>query len=113
MYRSINRKKGPATMNSRNYNLNELTAGRSKSKIWPALTKLVGLLPEQRGKLIGALLIMVVYSILSMLPPALIGYTINHLIEGKINTVSTGIPDQSTWMTHLFHGSGYSLIVTV
>ncbi|HEV9037194.1 MAG TPA: ABC transporter ATP-binding protein [Puia sp.] len=100
-------------MNSRNYNLNELTAGRSKSKIWPALTKLVGLLPEQRGKLIGALLIMVVYSILSMLPPALIGYTINHLIEGKINTVSTGIPDQSTWMTHLFHGSGYSLIVTV
>ena len=100
-------------MSSRNYNLNELTAGRAKSKIWPALNKLVGLLPEQRGKLIGALLIMVVYSLLSMLPPALIGYTINHLIEGKIHTVSSGLPDQSAWIAHILPGSGFSLVVTV
>ena len=100
-------------MSSRNYNLNELTAGRPKSKIWPALTKLVGLLPEQRGKLIGALAIMVLYSLLSMLPPALIGYTLNHLVAGKIGTPSTGLPDQSAWITHLLPGTGYSLVLTV
>ncbi|HVS97243.1 MAG TPA: ABC transporter ATP-binding protein [Puia sp.] len=100
-------------MSSRNYNLNELTAGRPKSKIWPALTKLVGLLPEQRGKLIGALAIMVLYSLLSMLPPALIGYTINHLIAGRIGVPSTGLPDQSAWIARLLPGTGYSLVLTV
>ena len=98
-------------MSSQNYNLNELTAKQPKSKIWPALVKLVGLLPEQRGKLIGALLTMVVYSFLSMLPPALIGYTINHLISGKISTperlVSTG------WIGQLLPGTGGALITTV
>jgi ATP-binding cassette subfamily B protein len=100
-------------MSSQNYNLNELTAGRPKSKIWPALTKLVGLLPEQRGKLIGALAIMVLYSLLTMLPPALIGYTINHLVAGKIDTPTTGLPNQSEWIARLLPGTGYSLVLTV
>jgi hypothetical protein len=29
-------------MSSQNYNLNDLTASQPKSKIWPALVKLVG-----------------------------------------------------------------------
>lgn len=100
-------------MSSQNYNLNELTAGRPKSKLWPALTKLIGLLPEKRGQLIGALVIMVLYSLLSILPPALIGYTINHLVEGRFPTPSSGLPDQSVWIAHLLPGTGFSLILTV
>ena len=98
-------------MNSQNYNLNDLTASQTKSKIWPALIKLVGLLPEKRGQLIMALFIMVCYSILSMLPPALIGYTVNHLISDKTNI--RGLTIQSTVIGHILHGTGYSLVLTV
>src|SRR5579863_9040578 len=95
MFKSINHKEAPATMSSQNYNLNDLTSSQPKSKIWPALAKLVGLLPEKRGQLILALAIMVLYSILSMLPPALIGFTVNHLISDKAHisglSIQTGL----------------------
>jgi len=98
-------------MNSQNYNLNDLTASQPKSKIWPALVKLVGLLPEKRGQLILALSTMVLYSILSMLPPALIGYTVNHLIADKVNIKGLSIP--TTFISKILHGTGYSLVLTV
>jgi ATP-binding cassette subfamily B protein len=98
-------------MSPKNYNLNELTAGQAKSRIWPALIKLIGLLPEKRGQLIMALVIMVCYSILSMLPPALIGYTVNHLISDKANI--RGLSIQSGFIGHILHGTGYSLVLTV
>jgi ATP-binding cassette subfamily B protein len=98
--------------NQQNYNLNELTAERSKSRIWPALTKLIGLLPEQRGKLIGALLIMVVYSFLSMLPPALIGYAINHFVAAK--TGASGAASVSNnWIGQFFPGTGFPLVLRI
>ncbi len=98
-------------MSSQNYNLNDLTASQPKSKIWPALIKLVGLLPEKRGQLILALITMVFYSILSMLPPALIGYTVNHLIADKVNV--KGLTIQTTFIANILHGTGYSLVLTV
>jgi ATP-binding cassette subfamily B protein len=70
-------------MSSRNYNLNALSEGQGKSSTWSALRKLVALLPEQRGRLILALVIMVALAVFSMLPPALIGYTINSILGGK------------------------------
>ena len=57
-------------MSSQNYNLNSLTEGEARSNTWAALGKLVGLLPEQRGKLILALVTMVIYAFLTMLPLA-------------------------------------------
>jgi ATP-binding cassette subfamily B protein len=98
-------------MSSQNYNLNELTDSQPKSKIWPALVKLVGLLPEKRGQLILALITMVCFSILSMLPPALIGYTVNHLIADKVNI--RGLSIQTTFISKILHGTGYSLVLTV
>jgi ATP-binding cassette subfamily B protein len=98
-------------MSPKNYNLNELTAAQAKSRIWPALIKLVGLLPEKRGQLIMALVIMVFYSILSMLPPALIGYTVNHLISDKANI--RGLSIQNGFIGHILHGTGFSLVLTV
>lgn len=98
-------------MSSQNYNLNDLTASQPKSKIWPALAKLVGLLPEKRGQLILALAIMVLYSILSMLPPALIGFTVNHLISDKAHINGPSI--QTGFIGHILHGTGYSLVLTV
>src|ERR1700759_5477139 len=84
MSRSINHKEAPAIMSSQNYKLNALAEAQDKkSGTGKALLKLVDLLPEQRGKLIMALVAIVFYSLLSMLPPALIGYTINHIISGK------------------------------
>src|SRR5579872_5128075 len=86
MYRSINHKEAPATMSSQNYNLNELAQTQGKKKgTWKALLKLVDLLPEQRGKLILALVAIIGYSIFSLLPPALIGYTINHILSKQDN----------------------------
>jgi len=98
-------------MSSQNYNLNDLTDSQPKSKIWPALVKLVGLLPEKRGQLILALMTMVCFSILSMLPPALIGYTVNHLIADKVNI--RGLSIQTTFISKILHGTGYSLVLTV
>ncbi|HLZ86357.1 MAG TPA: ABC transporter ATP-binding protein, partial [Puia sp.] len=95
-------------MSSRNYNLNSLTEEQPKSKTWPALRKLVGLLPEQRGKLILALITMVIYAILSMLPPVLIGFTINKVLLHK-DALAT--MDVFGW--HILSGTGYGLVLTV
>jgi ATP-binding cassette, subfamily B, bacterial len=70
-------------MSSPNYNLNALIEGQTKSKTWSALRKLIGLLPEQRGNLMLALITMVFYAVASMVPPALIGYTINNILKGN------------------------------
>jgi ATP-binding cassette subfamily B protein len=95
-------------MSSQNYNLNALaqTQGK-KSGTWKALLKLVNLLPEQRGKLILALVAIIGYSLFSLLPPALIGYTINHIITNKDNT---GL---NILGFTVLKGSGYPLIWTV
>src|ERR1700743_3745854 len=108
MYRSITHKEPPATMSNQNYNLNALaqTQGK-KSGTWKALLSLVNLLPEQRGKLILALVTIVGYSIFSLLPPALIGYTINHIISNK-DTAGLNILGFT-----VLRGSGYPLIWTV
>jgi ATP-binding cassette subfamily B protein len=95
-------------MSSQNYNLNSLTEGQPRSKTWPALRKLVNLLPEQRGKLYLALITMVIYAILSMLPPVLIGFTINKVLLNKGAATSL---DVFGW--HVLQGSGYGLILTV
>jgi ATP-binding cassette subfamily B protein len=95
-------------MSSQNYNLNSLTEGQPKSKTWPALVKLIGLLPEQRGKLILALATMVLYAILSMLPPVLIGFTINKVL---LNKEAASSLDIFGW--HVLQGSGYGLVLTV
>ena len=100
-------------MSSQNYNLNDLTASQPKSKIWPALVKLVGLLPEKRGQLVLALITIGCFSFLSMLPPALIGYTVNHLIADKVNIKGLSIPIQNTFISNILHGTGYALVLTV
>ena len=99
-------------MSNQNYNLNELTEAKEKSRIWPALTRLIGLLPEQRGKLIGALLTMVLYSFLSMLPPALIGFAINHLVGAQTHA-GGAIPVNNGWLGQLFPGTGYPLVLRI
>jgi ATP-binding cassette subfamily B protein len=95
-------------MSSRNYNLNALTEGQAKSSTWSALRKLANLLPEERGTLILALITMIGYAVLSMLPPALIGYTINHIIDSKETNEGLHILG---WT--FLRGNGYALILTV
>jgi len=95
-------------MSSRNYNLNSLTEGQPKSKTWPALNKLIGLLPEQRGKLILALVTMLFFAILSMLPPVLIGFTIN-----KVLLSQDAVSHLDIFGWHLLQGSGFGLVLTV
>lgn len=95
-------------MSSQNYNLNELAQAQGKkSTTGRALLKLINLLPEQRGKLILAFTAIIAYSILSLLPPALIGYTLNHILSkqenGGVNILGLTI----------LKGSGYPLIWTV
>src|ERR1700761_2092895 len=105
MSRSINHKEAPVTMSSQNYNLNDLAQAQGKkSSTWKALLKLVDLLPEQRGKLILALVAIIGYSIFSLLPPALIGYTINHILSNKDTSGLT------IFGVTLLKGSGYPLI---
>jgi len=95
-------------MSSQNYNLNSLSEAQPKSKTWPALGKLINLLPEQRSTLILALFTMVLYAILSMLPPVLIGFTINKVL---LNKESSSSLDIFGW--HILKGSGYGLVLTV
>jgi ATP-binding cassette subfamily B protein len=68
-------------MSNTNYNLNN-TAIRDAKKPsnLAALRKLVNLLPEQRGKLIWALIVILAWSILSMVGPYIVGVTINDSI---------------------------------
>jgi len=70
-------------MSSTNYNLNDIAAQQPKNTTWSALRKLVGLLPEQRGKLIGAVIAILVNTVLSLLPAMIVGITINKFILTK------------------------------
>jgi ATP-binding cassette subfamily B protein len=70
-------------MSSTNYNLNSLTEGQPKNSTWSALRTLIALLPEERGKLVMALIAMLVYAFLTMLGPAIMGVTINKYILNK------------------------------
>ena len=95
-------------MSSQNYNLNAVSQEQGKkSGTWTALLKLVNLLPEQRGKLILALIAIFTYAVLSLLPPALIGYTINHIISNKDNSGFRILGFT------VLKGSGYAIIWTV
>ena len=67
-------------MSSTNYNLNSLTGQAPKSSTWSALRKLVGLLPEKRGRLILAIGAILVNSILTLLAPLIIGNTLNKYV---------------------------------
>jgi len=70
-------------MSNTNYNLNIVTGQEKKTAIWPALRKLIGLLPEQRGQLFLALIFMIVYAVLTMVAPFIVGTTINRYILDK------------------------------
>jgi ATP-binding cassette subfamily B protein len=89
-------------MSSQNYNLNAATEGHDKSRTWPALLNLVNLLPEQRGKLILALVTMVCYALLSMLAPWLIGRTIDQYIFNKGHENFNGVLVNCGWLLGIY-----------
>lgn len=67
-------------MSSTNYNLNTISAGQKKASTWSTLKKLIGLLPEERMRLVWALLAIVCNSGLTMLGPLIIGITLDKYI---------------------------------
>ncbi len=95
-------------MSKQQYNLNIPLEGQPKSSTWRALLKLIRLLPEQRGRLMVALAAIILYSILSMLPPYLMGFTLTHVLNSRVP--NTGIHFLGlTFLT----GKGESLVLTV
>src|SRR5580658_9299885 len=108
MYKFINHNEAPAIMSKQQYNLNIPVEGQGKSSTWRALLKLIRLLPEQRGRLILAMAAIILYSILSMLPPYLMGFTLTHVLNTRVP--NTGIHFLGlTFLT----GKGESLVMTV
>jgi ATP-binding cassette, subfamily B, bacterial len=89
-------------MSSQNYNLNAATDEQAKSRTWLALAKLVNLLPEQRGKLILALITMVCYAILSMLAPWLIGRTVDQYVFNKGHQDYHGVLVNCCWLFFIY-----------
>ncbi len=67
-------------MSSTNYNLNDLAGQQAKSSTLSGLRKLIGLLPEQSGKLVWAIIAILVNSVLSLLAPMIIGMTMDKYI---------------------------------
>src|SRR5579863_6412425 len=108
MYKFINHNEAPAIMSKQQYNLNIPVEGQGKSSTWRALLKLIRLLPEQRGRLMLALAAIVLYSVLSMLPPYLMGFTLTHVLNTRVP--NTGI--RFLGLTFLT-GKGESLVLTV
>ncbi len=95
-------------MSKQQYNLNIPLEGQPKSSTWRALLKLIRLLPEQRGRLMLALAAIILYSILSMLPPYLMGFTLTHVLNTRVP--NTGIHFLGlTFLT----GKGETLVLTV
>jgi ATP-binding cassette subfamily B protein len=95
-------------MSKPQYNLNIPVEGQPRSSTWRALIKLIRLLPEQRGKLMLALGAIILYSILSMLPPYLMGFTLTHVLNTRVP--NTGIHFLGrTFLT----GKGESLVLAV
>ena len=91
-----------------NYDLNIAAEGNVKSGTWAALLKLINLLPDQRGRLMLALLAIIAFAVLSMLPPALIGFTLNNILSS--HSPHDGLHILG-WT--FLRGSGYPLVLTV
>ncbi|HTI90819.1 MAG TPA: ABC transporter ATP-binding protein [Puia sp.] len=89
-------------MSNTNYNLNIVTGEQKKTPIWPALRKLIGLLPDQKGRLYLALVIMIIYAILTMVAPIIVGETINKYILDKTHQDYAGILRNCGWLLLIF-----------
>ncbi|MBS1662905.1 MAG: ABC transporter ATP-binding protein [Bacteroidetes bacterium] len=89
-------------MSSKNYNLNSTAGPAQKTAIWPALRKLINLLPEQRGRLYLALFIMVLYSVLTMLGPYIIGQTITRYIQDKTHRDFSAVLRNCGWLLLIY-----------
>jgi ATP-binding cassette subfamily B protein len=66
-----------------NYNLNSTTAPKPKNSTWSSLRSLLALMSGDRPKLILAFVNIVINSVLNLLSPYIIGYTIDHYIQNK------------------------------
>jgi len=89
-------------MSSTNYNLNIVTGEQKKTPIWPALRKLIDLLPDQKGRLYLALVIMIIYAVLTMVAPIIVGLTINKYILDKTHQDYAGILRNCGWLLLIF-----------
>ena len=89
-------------MSSTNYNLNIVTGEQKKTPIWPALRKLIDLLPDQKGRLYLALVIMIIYAVLTMVAPIIVGSTINKFILDKAHQDYAGILRNCGWLLLIF-----------
>jgi ATP-binding cassette subfamily B protein len=89
-------------MSSTNYNLNIATDEKKKTSTWPALRSLIDLLPDQKGRLYLALVIMIVYAVLTMVAPIIVGSTINKYILDKTHQEYAGILRNCGWLVIIF-----------
>jgi len=85
-----------------NYNLNTIQGDSKKTAIWPALRKLIGLLPDQKGRLILALIIMIIYAVLTMLAPIIVGNTIDLFILNKTHQDYSGVIRNCGWLLLIY-----------
>jgi len=89
-------------MSSTNYNLNIVRDEQKKTATWPALRKLINLLPDQKGRLYWALVIMIIYAVLTMVAPIVVGETINKFILDKTHQDYAGILRNCGWLLLIF-----------
>src|SRR3977135_781314 len=66
-----------------NYNLNSVPAQQQKISTWASLRSLLALMSGDRQKLILAVVNIVINSVLNLLSPLIIGYTIDRYIQYK------------------------------
>ena len=89
-------------MSNMNYNLNTIPGDPKKTPIWPALRKLIGLLPGQKGRLILALVIMIIYAVLTMEAPIIVGDTIDRYILNKGHQDYSGVIRNCGWLLLIY-----------
>ena len=89
-------------MSSTNYNLNIVRDEQKKTATWPALRKLINLLPDQKSRLYWALVIMIIYAVLTMVAPIIVGTTINKFILDKDHQDYSGILRNCGWLLLIF-----------
>jgi ATP-binding cassette subfamily B protein len=89
-------------MSNMNYNLNTIKGDPKKTPIWPALRKLIGLLPDQKGRLILALVIMIIYAVLTMEAPIIVGDTIDKYILNKGHQDYSGVIRNCGWLLLIY-----------
>ena len=92
-------------MSSTNYNLNTIQGEQKKTPILPALRKLVGLLPDQQGRLILAFIVLIIYAGLTMLGPYIVGRTIDQYILSKDHQNYSGVLRNCGWLLLIFSGT--------